>query len=66
MSPLGDQRPAEEDQANLPEELAVNSKRELLLRHGLERAEMRLAGRACERVEAPDLVGTWTARSLAS
>jgi hypothetical protein len=32
----------------------VNAKRELFLGHGLERAEVRLAGRACERVEAPD------------
>jgi hypothetical protein len=51
---LGDQRPAEEDEAHLPEQLAVNAKRELFLGHGLERAEVRLAGRACERVEAPD------------
>ena len=38
----------------MPEQLAVNAKRELFLGHGLERAEVRLAGRACERVEAPD------------
>jgi hypothetical protein len=54
MSPVGDQRSPKEDQANLPEELAVNSKRELFLRSGLEGAEMRLAGRAYERVEAAD------------
>ncbi len=34
----------------------MNTKRELVLGHGLERAEVRLAGRACERVEAPDPV----------
>jgi hypothetical protein len=32
----------------------VNSKRELFLGDGTEGAEMRLAGRACERVEASD------------
>ena len=34
----------------------MNTERELVLGHGLERAEVRLAGRACERVEAPDPV----------
>jgi hypothetical protein len=32
----------------------VNAKREVFLGHGLEGAEVRLAGRDCERVEAPD------------
>jgi hypothetical protein len=34
----------------------VHAKRELFRRRGLERAEVRRAGRACERVEASDPV----------
>jgi hypothetical protein len=52
---FGDQRPSEQDETDLTEELALDPHRQLVLRHRVERTEVGLTRRTHERIEGADL-----------